>query len=118
MDFLPIFALIVAFFAGIVFTKAFGFAVKRQALSLVNAKAGAKGRESKQLQESELVSLIGDATLAFKEGKEKGEDIKTTAMKVFPQLVAKYPVTVMKHGKKLLKSVTDGGGMEALEGFL
>ena len=117
MDFSPIFAVFVSIFVGIAIKIFFDYAVKRQALSLNNAKAGAKGRESRQLQESELVSLIADATAAFKAGKEANEDIKVTAMKVLPQLVAKYPGTVMKHGKKLLKMVTDGGGFEDFQGM-
>ena len=63
------------------------------------------------------MALITEASMAFKEAKAKGEDIKLTVARVVPDLMARYPTTVMKHGKKLLKTFKDGG-IEGLEDFL
>lgn len=117
MDFVAIFALIVAFFAGFAAKMAFDGAVSKQALRIANTRAGEKGRQAQKDQEGELTALITEATILFKEGKAAGEDLKTTAARVLPQLVAKYPTVVMKHSKKLLKMAQEGG-FESLEGLL
>ena len=118
LEFVLIFAVFCSFFVGIGFKWWFDRAVKVQALSYANSKANAASREAKTKQEGELMGLISEATMAFKAGKDAGEDIKTTAAKVLPGLMAKYPTVIAKHGKKLLKTVTEGGGLEGLEDFL
>ena len=118
LDFALIFALMGAFFAGIVCKACFDRAVKVQAVSYANAKAGELGRAAKKEQEGELMALISEAAMEFKAAKEHGEDLQQAAARIIPQLMQKYPEAVMKHGKKLLKAVTDGGGLEALEDFI
>ena len=109
-----IFALIVGFLAGFKLKTLYDFAVNLQATSLINSRAGIKGREAKAEQATELQGLLMEAGALFKQAKADGEDIKDTAGRVVPYLVAKYPMVVAKHGKKLLKLVSDGGGLEAL----
>ena len=115
---LALFCIFLAFFGGFGACLVWQLQVKRTALSIVRDQAGQKGRQAQKEQEGELMALISEATMAFKAGKEAGEDIKTTAAKVLPALVAKYPTVVMKHSKKLLKMATEGGGLEGLEEFL
>jgi len=106
------------FSAGFALAFVWQWQVKRTALSITRGSAGEKGRAAQKEQEGELLALISEATIAFKAGKDAGEDIKTTAQRVLPTLVAKYPTTVVKHGKKLLKSITGGRGIEMLEDYL
>ena len=104
-----------AFIAGFGASFLYNWHVKRSVLSITRANAGEKGRNAKIEQEGELATLITEATILLKEGKAKGEKLQETAVRIAPMLVAKYPTVVMKHGKKLLKMITDGGGMEAFE---
>lgn len=113
-----LFCIFVAFFAGFGACIVWQLQVKRVALSIVRDQAGEKGRKAKIEQEGELMALITDASAQFKQAKDSGENLQVAAARIIPQLIAKYPTTVMKHGKKLLKSVTEGGGLEALEDFL
>lgn len=113
--FVLIFALIAAFCVGFAFKWWFDRSVKAQAVSIANAKAGELGRAAKKDQEGELMALIAEAGVEFKAAKDAGEDIKTSAARIVPQLMKKYPTVVMKHGKKLLKVISEGGGLEGLE---
>ena len=118
MDYFALFCFILAFFAGVGTCLVWQWQVKRTSLSIVRDQAGAKGREARKEQDNDLLALISDASLAFKAGREAGEDVTATAGKVVPGLIAKYPMVIAKHGKKLLKMVTEGGGLEGLEEFL
>lgn len=118
MDFVSIFVILVAIFAGVALKFAFDAAVKAKALSLANAAAGEKGRKARQEQEGELMALLTEASMAFKAGKEAGEDVKDTAARVVPALIAKYPTVIMKHGKKLLKIINENGDLGFLEGLI
>ena len=118
MDNLALFCILLAFVAGLGTAFVWQWHVKRTSLSIVRDQAGAKGRLAQKEQEGELMALISEATIAFKAGKDAGETVQATAARVIPVLVAKYPTTVMKNGKKLLKTFTDGGGFEGLEEFL
>jgi len=88
--------------------------LKRSTLSAIRTQNNAKGNEMKKLQDSELMSLISEATSEFKKAKEKNENLQTAALRIGPQLIAKYPLTVMKHGKKLVKMLNDGGGIDGI----
>lgn len=115
MDYFALFCLVSGFCVGFGAAFVWMWQVKRQALSIANTKAGELGRTARKEQEGELMALITEAGLEFKAAKEAGEDIKDTAARVVPQLMRKYPTVVMKHGKKLLKMVSEGSGMEGLE---
>ena len=116
MDIFVFICIIVAFFAGFGAAFVWQMQVKRTALTIVRDQAGEKGRKAKIEQDNDLMSLITDASLAFKQGKDAGEDIKVTAAKVVPALISKYPMVVAKHGKKLLKQFGGADGlMDMLE---
>ena len=115
MDNFAIICIFLAFFAGWAASFVWQWQVKRTSLSIVRDQVGKKGREAQKEQEGELMALITDASLAFKKGKEAGENIQTTAAREIPRLIATYPTVCMKHSKKLLKMITDGGGLEGLE---
>lgn len=116
--FVPFFALLVAFVVGLMFKGLFDRQVSAKALSITNTKAGELGREKKEKQEGELMALLQEAGLAFKAAKDSNEDMKAAAARIVPSLMAKYPTVIMKHGKKLMKMMSEGGGFEAFEDFL
>ncbi len=118
MDYFEIIWIFLLFFAGFGAAFVWQWQLRREALSITRYQAGEKGRKAKKEQESELVALISEAAMEFKEAKAHGEDMQKAAARIFPQLMQKYPEAVMKHGKKLLKSVSDGGGLEALEDLI
>ena len=109
--------IILAFFVGFGSSFAYNWHIKRTALSITRGIYGEKGRESKEKQESDLMALITEATMLFKNAREKGEDIKVSAAKIVPHLVGKYPMVMMKQGKKLYKLIEKQGGLEGLEDF-
>lgn len=114
MDFFAAFWLFLAFFVGIGFAACLNWLIHRRALSIVRGQAGVKGRAAQAEQENDLMQLISEVALAFKEGKEAGEKPIDTAKRVLPGVALKHPATAMKFGKKLLKEF---GGTD-LEGLL
>ena len=117
MDFFAFFCIILYFFAGFGASFVYNWHIKRTALSIIRDNAGKLGRESKKEQESELMALITEASLLLKNAKESGENIKVSAAKIVPHLVAKYPMVMMKQGKKLYKLIEKQGGVDGLEEF-
>ena len=108
--------LVLAFSAGIGFKIVFDWATHRQALALY----GAKGQQVKREQQDELLALIGDVALQFKEAKEKGEDLKAAAMRILPAAAAAHPAATMKLAGKIGKQFLSGKGkgFEGLGGLL
>ena len=117
MDFSVLFSIILAFFVGFASSFAYNWHIKRTALSITRGIYGEKGRESKEKQESDLMALITEATMLFKNAKTSGKDIKVAAAEIVPHLVGKYPMVMMKQGKKLYKLIEKQGGLEGLEEF-
>ena len=115
---LALFCIFLALLVGFAGAFVWQWQVRRTALSITRFQAGEKGRKAQKEQESELIALISEASMEFRAAKENGEDLQKAAARIIPQLIQKYPTAVMKHGKKLLKSITDGGGLEGLEDFL
>lgn len=103
------FCIILAFFAGFGCSFVYNWHVKRTALSITRGINGEKGRESKKEQESELMALITEATMLFKNAKKENKNMAVASAEIIPQLVAKYPMTMMKQGKKLWKLIEKQG---------
>ena len=109
MDSLAFFCIILAFFAGFGASFVYNWHIKRTALSITRGLAGENGRKSKKEQESELMELITEATMLFKNAKKENKDLGNAALEIVPHLAGKYPMTMLKQGKKLYKLISENG---------
>jgi hypothetical protein len=118
MDFFAAFCLFLAFFIGIGFSAVVIWLINRKALSIIRGQAGQKGRQAQAEQQDDMLALIGEVALQFKEAKANNEDLKTAAMRILPAAAAAHPFAAMKLGKKLVSTLGKGGGLAELGGLL
>ena len=114
MDDFVLFWLILSLIVGFCGHIVWQWQLKRSALSMLRTQSNEKGRAAKTEQDADLKALLVEASMAFQSAKETGESLQTTAQRIVPGLIAKYPDVVAKHGKKLFKMFKDGGGFEGL----
>jgi len=97
---------------GIGFTWAFFHLVQRQATSLYMSAKGARGQAVKQEKDSELLAMLNDAAIKFKEAKDSGVDLKEVTPKILIEVATAHPMGAMRFGgelKKIFEKMGSGG---------
>jgi len=117
VDFVLIFALLLVFFAGIVFVFVFNWLVERRAFSITQQKNNAKMQNVKQEEADELMQFLLEVKTAY-DTRPEGQEMKEFMAKGLAPIALQHPRILIRYGSRLKKLLEKQGINGLAEGLL